>query len=86
MGRGLTQIRFGKGVKELNSGRAPGFDGIPAKILLHGANRIAVEIHYLISDTWLHDPVPQDWVDTILISLFKGKGIQIRVCQLQRQL
>ena len=34
----------------------------------------SVEIYRLFSDIWLGAPVSQDWVDVILISLYKGKG------------
>ena len=65
-----------KTIKEINTGKAPGLDGIPIEILLHGGDKLSSEIHHLISDIWRGGPVPQDWVDAILISLFKGKGLK----------
>ncbi|CAI9726466.1 Hypothetical predicted protein [Octopus vulgaris] len=65
-----------KTIKELNTGKVPGLDGIPVEILLYGSNRLAVEIQHLISDIWLGAPVPHHWADAILISLFKGKGFK----------
>ncbi|XP_029639729.1 uncharacterized protein LOC115214835 [Octopus sinensis] len=44
----ISEIK--KTIKELNTGKVPGLDGIPVEILLHGSNRLAVEIHHLISD------------------------------------
>ena len=36
-----------------------------------GGNKLATLIYHLI---WLVAPVPQEWFDVTLISLFKGKG------------
>ena len=68
-----------KTIREINTGKAPGLDGIPVEILIHGGNKLTVEIHRLITDVWRGAPVPQDWIDAILISVFKGKG-QKSVC------
>ena len=65
-----------KTIKQINTGKAPGFDGIPIEVLLHGGDKLAAEVHRLISDVWLGAPVPQDWIDAILISLYKGKGLK----------
>ena len=61
-------------LKQLNTGKAPGFDGIPVELLIHGGDNLHVAIHSLILRVWHGEPVPQDWVDAILISLYKGKG------------
>ena len=52
-----------KTIKEINTGKAPGLDGIPIELLLHGGDELAAEIHHLISDVWRGGSVPQDWVD-----------------------
>ena len=65
-----------KTIKQINTGKAPGLDGIPIEVLLHGGGKLAAEIHCLISDVWLGAPVPKDWIDAILISLYKGKGFK----------
>ena len=41
---------------------------------MHGGEALHLAIHSLIMRVWHGDPVPQDWVDAILISLYKGKG------------
>lgn len=38
---------FQKTIKELNTRKVPGFDGIPVGILIRRSNRLAVEIHHL---------------------------------------
>lgn len=47
-------------IKEVNTGKAPGLDGIPVEILLHGGDKISAEIHALILDVWSGNPVPKD--------------------------
>jgi hypothetical protein len=37
-------------IKEINTGKAPGLDGIPVELLLHGGEQIASVIHSLILD------------------------------------
>ena len=61
-------------LKRINTGRAPGLDGLPVEVLISGGEKILVEIHSLITNVWQGAPIPQDWVDAILISLYKGKG------------
>lgn len=61
-------------IKGVNTGKAPGLNSNPVKILLHRCNKFAVEIHCMSSDICFSVPVPHDWVDMILISSFKGKG------------
>ena len=61
-------------IKEVNTGKAPGLDGIPIELLRHGGEKITAEIHKLILGVWAGNPVPKDWVDAILVSLFKEKG------------
>lgn len=60
-------------IKDLNTLKAPGLDGIPVPILLHEVNILTVEIYHLISEIWLNVFAPQDFVDDILINFFKGK-------------
>ena len=52
-------------IKEINTGKAPGLDGIPVELLLHGGEQIASVIHSLILDIFEGNPVPKDWVDAI---------------------
>ena len=61
-------------MQQVNTGKAPGLDGIPMEVLLCGGEKIEVEIHRLIVEVWTGGSVPQDWIDAILIALFKGKG------------
>lgn len=68
----IDEVRLS--LKQLNSGKAPGLDGIPTELLQHGGENILSAIHNMITLFWEGTPIPQDWVDGILVSIFKGKG------------
>ena len=61
-------------INQVNTGKAPGLDGIPVELLIHGGLNVHRTVHSLILKVWRGHPVPQDWIDAILISLYKGKG------------
>ena len=70
----ISEIRIT--IKELNTGKAPGFDGIPVEVHRYAGDRIATEVCCLISAVWLGAPVPRDWIHAIFIRLYKGKGLR----------
>ena len=55
----ISEIR--RIIKEVNTGNAPGLDRIPVEALRYGGDKVAAEVHRLISDVWLGTPVPQHW-------------------------
>ena len=61
-------------LKQLNTGKAPGLDGIPVELLLHGGENLHQAVHLLNLRVWRDEPMPQDWIDAFLVSLYKGKG------------
>ena len=61
-------------IEEVNTGKAPGLDGIPVELWRCGGDNIATEVYTFILGVWQGDPVPQDWVDAIMLPLYKGKG------------
>lgn len=63
-----------KSIASINTGKAPGLDGLPVELLTCGGENVAKAIHKFIKHSWEGNPIPQDWVDGILVSLFKGKG------------
>ena len=63
-----------KCLKSINTGKAPGSDGIYVESLLHSGDKVFDQLYKLICDVWNGSPVPQDWVDAILVSLYKGKS------------
>ena len=58
----------------MNTGKAPGLDGIPVELLLHGGINVHNAVFNLILSVWNNNPVVQDWIDAIMITLYKGKG------------
>ena len=67
----INEIKFT--IKEVNTGKAPGLDGIPVELLHFGGDNVVIKILALIIAVWNGDPTPQDWVDAIVLSLYKGK-------------
>lgn len=61
-------------IKQINTGKSPGLDGIPVELLVHGGLNIHKAVYSLIICAWRAEPVAQDWIDAILITLYKGKG------------
>ena len=61
-------------LKQLNTGKAPGLDGIPVELLLHGGENLLNALKHLILCVWSDKPMPQDWIDAVLVILYKGKG------------
>ena len=61
-------------IEEVNTGKAPGLDGIHVELLRCGEDNIAIAVYTFIIGVWHGDSVPQDWVDAIMLPLYKGKG------------
>ena len=58
-------------IKKIKAGKTPVC--IPIELLQNGGECIAIALHKLIVKCWLGSPLPQDWIDGLLVSLFKGK-------------
>ena len=63
-----------KCIMSVNTNKAPGLDGVPVELLRHGGPNVHLAVHSIILSVWRGIQVPQDWVDAILIMLYKGKG------------
>ena len=61
-------------LKQLNTGKAAGLDGIPVELLLHGGDNLQRALNQLILNVWSTEPMPQDWIDAFIVTLYKGKG------------
>ena len=42
---------------------------------INAGKRWKSPVHCMIRKRWEGTPIPQDWIDGILVSLFKGKGL-----------
>ena len=61
-------------IEEVNTGKAPGLDGLPVELLRSGGDNFATAVYTFILVVSHGNPVPKDWADAIVLSLYKGKG------------
>ena len=54
--------------------KSPGGDGIPAEIFKYGVEEILQKLHLVICTIWASETVPQEWKDSLIITLYKNKG------------
>ena len=59
---------------QINYGKAPGLDGIPIELLQVGSPNVLLAVSDLLLKCWSESLVPKDWVDGVLVTLYKGKG------------
>ena len=64
-------------IKKLNSGKAPDMNGFTAEILKCGGDNMISMLHQLMTHFWEKGSVPQEWVDALLVSLYKSGGQDI---------
>ena len=65
-----------KAVRQMNPGKSPGIDGIPAEVYQYGGEKVTVCLHDLFTKCWEQGLVPQDLRDAIIVSLYKNKGVK----------
>lgn len=56
---------------QMNTGKAPGKDGITAELLKQGGDCIVELLYGIFQKVWENDTTPKDWRDAILVSLYK---------------
>ena len=61
-------------IRQLNCGKAPGEDGIPPDIYVHGGVAIAEQLLIIFTRVWEDGEVPQDFKDATIVHLYKNKG------------
>ena len=59
-------------LKKLNSGKAPDINGFTSEILKCGGENMITMLHQLMTHFWEKNSVPQEWIDAVLVSLFKS--------------
>ena len=60
-------------IQNMNTGKAPGFDGIPVELMLHGATNVHNAVFNIILSEWSGEPIQQYWIDAMNIFFIKGK-------------
>ena len=63
-----------KAIKQTNSGRASGKDGIPAEIYKAAGPRVVEVFLELIQSIWDQEKMPEDFRDALIVTLYKNKG------------
>ena len=61
-------------IKQLQTGKAPGPDGIPAEVFKAGGEILITHLTRLFQVFWANDQLPQDFRDANIIHLYKNKG------------
>ena len=61
-------------VKKLKGGKSPGVDGITSEMLKCGGECLLEWLMRVGSVCILEEKVPNDWMRTIIVPVFKGKG------------
>jgi hypothetical protein len=55
-----SKVEIHKAIKLLQSGKAPGEDGIPAKIYKHGGEAITSHLFSIFGYIWRDEDIPQE--------------------------
>ncbi len=61
-------------VKKLQSGRAPGSDGITGELMKAALDPFTMRLHHLSERIWEEERVPTEWKEGVIISFYKNKG------------
>lgn len=69
-----TSEELNSSMARINTGKAPGFDGIPIELITLGGENVSSQVHKHILSVWRGNDVAQDWVNAIMLPLYKGKG------------
>ena len=61
-------------IKQLQTGKAPGPDGIPAEVFKAGGETLITHLTRMFQVFWVNGQLPQDLRDANIIHLYKNKG------------
>ena len=61
-------------IKQMNAGKAPGEDGLPAELFKHGGPALVQRLVLLFNAIWTEGHVPQDMKDAEIVTIYKRKG------------
>jgi sorting nexin-29 len=70
----LVEVEIAVG--KLKSYKSPGTDQIPAELIKAGGETLYSEIHRLICSIWNKEELPQQWKESIIVTIYK-KGNEI---------
>ena len=58
----------------MKNNKAAGPDNIPAEIYKYGGPTLYSQFHQLIEKIWMHEEIPNDFIDGIINTIYKKKG------------
>ena len=58
-------------IEKLKSHKSPGIDQIPAELIKAGGKTIHCEIHKLVISVWNKEALPEEWKESIIVSVYK---------------
>jgi len=58
-------------IKELRRYKTPSINHIPAELIKAGGRTIHSELHKLIHSIWNNKELPEQWKDSIIVSVYK---------------
>ena len=61
-------------IKQLQTGKAPGSDGIPAEVFKAGGETLITHFTMMFQVFWVNGQHPRDFRDANIIHLYKSKG------------
>ena len=76
LNRAPTLNEVKEAIKKLNMRKAPGSDGLFAELFVFGGDHLQSILHSFICTLWEEESVPDDWINAIMIAIFKNKGIR----------
>jgi len=69
-----TLLEVTKTIRKLRNGKAAGPDNIQPQLLKYAEQPVTETLHALFQKVWSTGRVPADWKESLIISLYKGKG------------
>jgi hypothetical protein len=67
----LSLVEVEIAIRKLKSYKSPGTDQIPAKLIKAGGEILCSEIHKLICSIWNKEELPQQWTESVIVSIYK---------------
>jgi hypothetical protein len=58
-------------IEKLKSHKSPGIDQIPAELIKAGGRITRSEIHKLIISIWNKEEFPEEWKESVIVSIYK---------------
>lgn len=63
-----------KAISQMKSGKVAGVVGIPPEVWKQGGSALRAKLHDFLIQCWEQGALPQDLHDSVILTLYKGKG------------